>query len=92
LFVPADSRIVDFIEKALTAEIPHESLVGILTSQGWPEKDIYDALADHYRRLTGIDIPRRAGAGASAKDAFFTCSSFPLLPPGPSVLGALPSP
>jgi hypothetical protein len=71
LFVPPDPRIAEFIEKALGAGIPHESLVGVLTSQGWSERDVYDALADHYRRLTGIDIPRRAGAGASAKEAFF---------------------
>lgn len=69
--MPADARITEFIEKALAAGIPHESLVGVLTSRGWPEKEVYDALADHYRRLTGVDIPRRAGAGASAKEAFF---------------------
>jgi Domain of unknown function (DUF5671) len=69
--VSPDPRIAEFIEKALAAGIPHESLVGILTAQGWPEKEVYDALADHYRRLTGIDVPRRAGAGASAKEAFF---------------------
>lgn len=69
--MPADSRITEFIEKALAVGIPHDSLVGVLTSQGWPEKDVYDALADHYQRLTGVDIPRRAGAGASAKEAFF---------------------
>ncbi len=69
--MPIDPRIAEFIEKALDAGIPHESLVGVLTSHGWPEKEIYDALGEHYRRLTGVDIPRRAGAGASAKEAFF---------------------
>jgi hypothetical protein len=71
LFVATEPKITEFIEKALAAGISQESLVGVLTARGWPEKDVYDALADHYVRLTGIDIPRRAGAGASAKEAFF---------------------
>jgi hypothetical protein len=45
--------------------------VGVLAAHGWPEKEVYAALADHYQRQTGIEIPRRAGAGASAKEAFF---------------------
>ncbi len=49
--------------------IPHDSLVEVLSAQGWPEKEIYNALADHYRWLTGVDIPRRSGAGASAREA-----------------------
>ncbi|QNI31002.1 hypothetical protein H7849_18070 [Alloacidobacterium dinghuense] len=66
-----DPRITEFIEKAIAAGIPQDSLVGMLTARGWPEKEVYDALADHYQQLTGVDIPRRAGAGASAKEAFF---------------------
>jgi hypothetical protein len=69
--VRADEKIVDFIEKAIAAGIPQESLIGILAAQGWPEKEIYNALADHYRRVTGIEAPRRTGTGASAKEAFF---------------------
>lgn len=69
--VTADPKISEFIEKALAAGIPQESLVGVLTARGWGEKDVYDALADHYQRLTGLDVPRRLGAGASAKEAFF---------------------
>ncbi len=67
----ADPRIAEFIEKALAAGLPHESLVGMLTARGWPEKEVYNALADHYQHLTGVEIPRRAGTGASAKEAFF---------------------
>lgn len=65
-----DPRIAEFIEKALAAGIPQESLVGVLAAHGWPEKEVYGALAEHYQRKTGIEIPRRAGAGASAKEAF----------------------
>jgi hypothetical protein len=77
--VPADPKISEFIEKALAAGVPQESLVGILTARGWPEKDVYDALADHYQRLTGIDIPRRSGSGASAKEAFLYLLTFATL-------------
>jgi hypothetical protein len=66
-----DATIGEFIEKALAAGVPAESLVGVLAARGWPEKEIYEALAGHYQRLTGVNIPRRAGAGASAKEAFF---------------------
>jgi Domain of unknown function (DUF5671) len=89
LFVPTDTRITEFIEKALAAGIPHESLVGILVARGWPEKEVYDALADHYQRLTGIDIPRRAGAGASAKEAFFYLLIFSTLATWTIGLGCL---
>jgi hypothetical protein len=75
LFVPTEPRIepkiAEFIEKALAAGIPQESLVGVLTARGWTEKEVYDALAEHYQRLTGVEIPHRGGAGASAKEAFF---------------------
>ena len=69
--MPTDPRIAEFIDKGSVAGVPHDSLVGILTAQGWPEKEVYEALADHYRRVTGIEIPRRTGGGTSAKDAFF---------------------
>lgn len=87
--MPADPRIGEFIEKALAAGIPHESLVGLLTARGWPEREVYDALADHYRSLTGVDVPRRAGAGASAKEAFFYLLIFSTLATWTIGLGCL---
>jgi hypothetical protein len=71
LFVTQDPRITEFIEKSLEAGMPHQYLVGALVANGWPERDVYIALAEHYRRQTGIEIPRRVAAGASAKEAFF---------------------
>lgn len=68
---PSDSRIAEFVEKAAAAGVPPESMAKILTARGWPEKYVYDALADHYHRLTGVEVPRRSGVAASAKDAFF---------------------
>ncbi len=87
--MPADARIAEFIEKALAAGIPHESLVGVLTARGWPEKEVYDALADHYQRLTGVEIPRRSSAGTSAKDAFFYLLIFSTLATWTIGLGSL---
>ena len=69
--MPANPKIAEFIEKALAAGVPHQALVGVLVARGWPEKEIYEALGDQYQRLTGIEIPLRAAAGASAKEAFF---------------------
>lgn len=86
---PKNTTIIEFIEKAQAAGVPHESLVGILTARGWPEKEIYEALADHYQRLTGVEIPRHASAGASAKEAFFYLLTFSTLATWTIGLGCL---
>jgi hypothetical protein len=75
----ADSKIAAFIDQALAAGMPHASLVGILTARGWSQKELYAALADHYQRSTGIEIPGRTGSGASAKEAFFYLLTFSTL-------------
>ena len=77
--VSADPKVVEFIEKALTAGIPHQSLVGILAARGWPEKEIYDALATYHQHQTGLDIPLRSNTGTSAKEAFFYLLTFATL-------------
>jgi hypothetical protein len=88
--VPPDAGVVEFIEKAMAVGIPQESLVGMLTARGWQEEEIYDALAAHYQRLTGIDVPHRsATAGASAKDAFFYLLIFSTLATWTMGLGCL---
>jgi hypothetical protein len=69
--VPLNPKISDFIERAKAGGASESVIVGMLTSRGWPEKEVYEALAEHYERLTGVAIPRRAGAGTAAKDAFF---------------------
>lgn len=87
--MPSDHNIDAFVEKGLAAGIPHQSLVGILTSQGWPEKEIYSALADHYQRTSGLEIPRRASTGTSAKEAFFYLLIFSTLATWTVGLGCL---
>lgn len=84
-----DSKLSEFVEKALAEKIPLESLVGVLTAHGWPEKEVYETLAGHYRTVTGLDIPRRAGAGASAKEAFFYLLVFSTLATWTIGLGGL---
>jgi Domain of unknown function (DUF5671) len=69
--MPANPEIDEFFERAKLSGANEQSLIGILVARGWPEKEVYKALAAHYERRTGIEIPRRGGAGTAAKDAFF---------------------
>lgn len=87
--MPADPKIGAFIDEALAIGMPHASMVGMLTARGWPEKDIYEALAAHYKRTTGIDVPGRAASGASAKEAFFYLLIFSTLATWTIGFGAL---
>jgi Domain of unknown function (DUF5671) len=89
VFVPTETKLTEFIEKALAADIPHDALVGLLTARGWPEKEAYEGLANHYQRVTGVDIPHRAGAGASAREAFFYLLLFSTLATWTIGLGCL---
>lgn len=66
-----NSTIAEFIDRAKASGVSEQTLVGILTSRGWPEKEVYEALAAHYERTTGMQVPRRGGTGTAAKDAFF---------------------
>lgn len=69
--MPTKPEIDEFFERAKASGANEQSLIGILVARGWPEKEVYKALASRYERLTGIEIPRRGGAGTGAKDAFF---------------------
>ncbi len=69
--VAASAEIREFIERAKANGVSDEAVVGVLTARGWPEKEVYQALAAYYEKLTGIEIPSRRGAGTPAKDAFF---------------------
>ena len=66
-----NSNVSEFIDRAKENGASEQALVGILTTRGWPEKEAYEALAAHYERTTGMEVPKRAGAGTAAKDAFF---------------------
>lgn len=85
----ATSPLSDFIERAKSAGIPDESIVGVLSGRGWQEKVIYEALAAHYERTIGAEAPRRGGGPTAAKDAFFYLLIFSTLATWTVGFGAL---
>jgi len=84
-----DNRVAEFIQKSLDAGIPVPSLVGLLTARVWTEKQAYTALADHYQRQAGIEVPPRPASSASARDAFFYLLIFSTLSVWTLSLGCL---
>jgi hypothetical protein len=85
----ADTKIQEFIGRAKTAGVPEPSVLGMLTARGWPEKDIYAALAAHYEQATGLQVPGRESTATAAKDAFFYLLIFSTLATWTIGLGAL---
>jgi hypothetical protein len=77
--MPANPKIAQFVERAKSDGIADPALVGMLAARGWSEKEIYEALAAHYERHTGMDIPRRGGGGTAARDAFLYLLAFSTL-------------
>lgn len=70
--MPLDLKTYEFLERTKASGVPDQSIIGVLTARGWPEKEVYEALAGYYERQTGIGIPHRRGGGtAAAKDAFY---------------------
>jgi hypothetical protein len=88
-FVTSSSPIYEFVQRAKSAGTPDESIVGILTARGWPEKEVYEALAAHYEKTAGIAIPKRSGGGTAARDAFFYLIIFSTLATWTIALGTL---
>jgi hypothetical protein len=84
-----DPRIRDFIDKAKASGSTEQTLVGMLTARGWPEKEVYEALAAQYEGLTGVQIPRRSSTVTAAKDAFFYLLAFSTLATWTIGLGSL---
>jgi hypothetical protein len=87
--VVSNSTINEFIDRAKAGGASEESIVGILTARGWPEKEVYEALAAHYERVAGMEIPRREGVATAAKDAFFYLLIFATLATWTIGLGSL---
>jgi Domain of unknown function (DUF5671) len=65
-----------FIESAKSAGASDSFLAALLEESGWPKKEIWLAFGDHYARVTGMAVPRRATGAESAKDAFFYLLAF----------------
>jgi Domain of unknown function (DUF5671) len=68
----------EFLEAAKRQGASDESLVALLRGRGWPEDDVYRALADHYEKQSGVRVPAYKRSG-SAKDAFLYLLSFSML-------------
>jgi hypothetical protein len=68
----------EFLDAARLQGVTEEILVGLLRGRGWPEEDVYRALADHYEGRSGIQVPVYKRSG-SAKDAFLYLLSFSTL-------------
>jgi Domain of unknown function (DUF5671) len=65
-----------FIESAKNAGASDSFLATLLEESGWPKKEIWLAFGDHYARVTGMPVPRRATGAESAKDAFLYMLAF----------------
>ncbi len=87
--MPPSSPIQEFVERAKAAGTTDESIAGILKARGWPEKEVYEALALHYERATGSAIPQRVSGGTAARDAFFYLVIFSTLATWMIGLGSL---
>ena len=72
------SSLQEFLDAARLQGATDEILVGLLRGRGWPEEDVYRALADHYESRSGIQVPIYKRSG-SAKDAFLYLLNFSTL-------------
>ena len=77
-----------FLDAAKAQGATDEVLVALLRGRGWPEEDVYRALADHYEIRNGVRVPayRRS---SSAKDAFLYLLSFATLATWSISLGSI---
>jgi hypothetical protein len=72
------SEIQEFLDSARGQGATDEIIVGLLRGRGWPEEDVYRALADHFETRSGLLVPIYKRSG-SAKDAFLYLLSFSTL-------------
>lgn len=73
-----NNALQEFLDAAKRQNASDESLVALLRGRGWPEDDVYRALADHYENHSGLRVPAYKRSG-SAKDAFLYLLSFSML-------------
>src|SRR5262249_20879594 len=77
------------IESAKSRGASDETIVGLLKSHGWSEKEAHTALGTYYQKLIGLEIPSRQSSGTAARDAFFYLLVFSTLATWTIALGAL---
>lgn len=73
-----NGNLQEFLEAAKRQGATDETVIALLRGRGWPEGDIYRALAEHYEDHRGLQIPVYKRSG-SAKDAFLYLLSFSTL-------------
>jgi hypothetical protein len=64
-----NKALQEFLDAAKRQGASDESLATLLRGRGWPEDDVYRALADHFENRSGVPVPAYKRSG-SAKDAF----------------------
>jgi len=72
------SDVQEFFDSARSRGATDEVIVGLLRGRGWPEEDVYRALADDFEARSGLPVPAYKRSG-SAKDAFLYLLSFATL-------------
>jgi len=82
------AELQKFLDTARTQGLPDQTIVGLLRGRGWPEEEVYRALADHYESRNGSQVPLYKRSG-SAKDAFLYLLSFGTLTTWTIALGSI---
>jgi len=72
------SDVQEFFDSARSQGATDDIIVGLLRGRGWPEADVYRALADHFEARNNLSVPVYKRSG-SAKDAFLYLLSFSTL-------------
>lgn len=76
--MPPTSDLREFLDAARAQGASDQTLVALLRGRGWPEEDVYHALADYFESKSGLAVPAYKPSG-SAKDAFFYLLAFATL-------------
>ncbi len=82
------AELQKFLDAARTQGLPDQTIVALLRGRGWPEEEVYRALADHYESRNGSEVPLYKRSG-TAKDAFLYLLSFGTLTTWTLALGSI---
>ena len=82
-------KLEEFVSRGKTKGASDEFLATLLSRQGWPADDVYNALGRYWEGVTGIAVPRRTTRGESSRDAFLYLLSFSTLATWAGALGTM---
>jgi hypothetical protein len=83
------TQLEQFIEASKSKGASDEFLAAFLIRRGWAATDVYDAIGNHWERVTGLAVPAHSGSGESARDAFLYLLSFSTLATWATALGSM---